>query len=158
MGDDPGDAELQRDIRNQRAFSLEEAIGRLAGADGLKGASPLSGRPEALAAIGEFVRRALPDPAGVLATVLIRTVAGSEPICRDPHRPFAALATVVDHHLASAALLDDLVRETDREWGALMGERPFFEREGVPPDPADPYTLRSVRSALTRLRDAIPSD
>jgi hypothetical protein len=158
MGDDPSDAELQREIRAGRAFSLEEAIGRLAGPGGLKGASPASGRREAEAAIGEFVRRNLPDLPGALAPILIRAATGSELLDRDPHRPFAALAAVIDRHLASDGLLQDLVREADQEWGQLVGERPYFEREGAPADPADPYTAASVRAALTRLRGGIRDD
>ena len=34
------DAELEREIRNERKFSLSEAIGRLAGPGALKGVSP----------------------------------------------------------------------------------------------------------------------
>jgi hypothetical protein len=33
----------------------------------------------------------------------------------------------------------------------LNGEKPFFEKEGVPPDPNDPYTLESVRRTLARV-------
>jgi hypothetical protein len=32
-----------------------------------------------------------------------------------------------------------------------MGERPHFEREGSPRHPDDPYTVESVRNALSRL-------
>ena len=36
------DAKLQREIRADRKFTLEEAIGRLAGPGAMKGASPIS--------------------------------------------------------------------------------------------------------------------
>lgn len=157
MADDPGDAELQREIRAGRAFSLEEAIARLAGPGAMKGASPLAGRREAEAAIGACVRRDLPDTAGALATVLIRVAVGGEQLAADPHRPFAALAAVVDRHLANAELLRDLVRAADQEWGQVMGERPYFERDGAAPHPDDPYTAASVRAALERLRAALPA-
>ena len=46
-------------------------------------------------------------------------------------------------------LMRDLVREADVE-GQVFGERPHFERPGCQPDPDDPYTTESVRSALSR--------
>jgi hypothetical protein len=33
----------------------------------------------------------------------------------------------------------------------MSGERPHFDREGRPPDPDDPYTQESVRTALSQL-------
>jgi len=35
------------------------------------------------------------------------------------------------------------------EWGRAMDERPYFQRDGSPPHPEDPYTVESVRSALS---------
>ena len=32
-----------------------------------------------------------------------------------------------------------------------MGERPYFEKEGAPQHPDDPYTVESVRNALSGL-------
>jgi hypothetical protein len=155
MAQDPDDAQLQREIRDGRQFTLAEAIGRLGGSGVMKGASPVAGRREAEAAIGEAVRRHLPDRAGALATTLIRTVTASEDLDRDPHHPIQVLTGVIDRHLAHAELLADLVRAADQEWGGVMGERPYFERSGAPPDPADPYTQASVRAALVRLRQAL---
>jgi hypothetical protein len=48
-----------------------------------------------------------------------------------------------------------VVREADVEWGRVFGERPFFEQEGRPPHPDDPYTLESVRAELTRLAEGL---
>jgi len=149
---DADDAALQHTARDGREFSLEEAIARLAGPGGLKGASPLMGRRAAEAAIELAVRRDLSDPGGALATVLIRAVVTSDVLAADPHRPDVALAVVLDRHLASSELLGDLVRDADQEWGQVMGERPYFERAGEPADPADPYTRTSVRQAVQQLR------
>jgi hypothetical protein len=44
------------------------------------------------------------------------------------------------------------VRDADQEWGQVMGERPYIERAGELADPADPYTLTSVRQAVQQLR------
>lgn len=162
MGDEPqrpaADTELEREIRSRREYSMAEAIGRLAGSGGLKGASPLAGRREAEAAIAEHVRRNLPDPAGALATAVIRLAVGDEALLRDPHRPMRALAAAVARVLASDEALRELVREADMEWGQLLGERPYFDRPGAMPDPADPYTADSVRAALRRLSEQVPDE
>ena len=158
MGTDetsPEDAELQREIRAGRTYSMAEAIGRLAGPGGLKGGSPVAGRQEAEAAIGHHIRKHLPDVPGLLKDVLLRDVAGSPLLLRDHDQPLAALGQHVRQLLASEPLLAELVRTTDMEWGQVMGERPFFEREGSQPHPADPYTAASVRSALSRLLETL---
>jgi hypothetical protein len=36
-----------------------------------------------------------------------------------------------------------------------MGERPHFENEGSPRHPDDPYTVESVRSALSGLLEQL---
>ena len=151
----PEDAELQREIRAGRTYSMAEAIGRLAGSGGLKGGSPVAGRQEAEAAIGHHIRKHLPDVQGVLKDVLLRDVASSPLLLRDHDQPLVALAEHVRQILASEPLLADLVRATDMQWGQVMGERPLFEREGAPPNPADPYTVASVRNALNCLLESL---
>jgi hypothetical protein len=36
-----------------------------------------------------------------------------------------------------------------------MGERPYFENEGSPLHPDDPYTVESVRNALSGLLEQL---
>ena len=38
-----------------------------------------------------------------------------------------------------------------------MGERPYFEKEGTPCHPDDPYTVESVRLALSGLLEQLAS-
>jgi hypothetical protein len=149
------DEELQREIRAGRTFSMAEAIGRLAGSGGMKGGSPVAGRQEAAAAIGDHIRMHLPDVPGALKAVLQRDVAASPLLLRNHDQPLVTLAEHLRQLLASEALLADLVRTTDMEWGQVMGERPYFEREGAPAHPADPYTTESVRRALSRLLESL---
>ena len=61
------------------------------------------------------------------------------------------LVSYVTQVLQSEALLKDVVSEADADWGRAYGERPYFERDGHRPHPEDPYTLASVRDALTHL-------
>jgi hypothetical protein len=145
------DAELEREVRADRQFSLAEAIGRLAGPGMMKGVSPVTRKEQAVAAIQEYLGRHLADAAGVLSGVLLRQVAESELLLGALDQPLVVLAGHVRQLLDSEYGLKELVREADVEWGRVFGERPRFERDGCPPAPDDPYTHESVRTALARL-------
>src|SRR5438309_1795325 len=145
------DAELERLIRVERKFSLSEAIGRLAGPGAMKGVSPIDRRQQAVAEIEEYIKRHLTDAAGVLSGVLHRHVRESEMLLKGFEQPLVVLAGYVRLVLGSEYALNELVREADVEWGRVFGERPRLDKEGCPPAPDDPYTLESVRAALTQL-------
>jgi len=145
------DADLEREIRAGRKFSLSEAIGRMAGGGMMKGASPVARTQQAQFVIEDYLRRHLTDAGGVLATLLRDRVGTSERLLREDGQPLAVLQDCVRRGLESEYVLQELVREADVEWGRLLGERPYFERAGRPPDPADPYTIDSVRAALSQL-------
>lgn len=155
MNDDQGqtsadNAELEREIRRGRTFSLAEAIGRLAGPGTMKGASPITRARQAEAVIDEHLNRHLDDSSGALRRVLLRQVTDGKALLDRPDRPLTVLADHLRLVLASDTMLKELVRETDMEWGRMFDERPHFERDGCAPDPDDPYTLDSVRLALER--------
>jgi len=149
------DPELEREIRASRTFSLGEAIGRMAGGGVMKGASPISVARQAQIAIEEYLRCHLADAGGVLVRVLLRDVGQSARLLDAHDPPLNVLADFVRTVLQSEYLLRELVREADVEWGQALGERPYFERTGQPPDPDDPYTLESVRRSLSRLAEAL---
>jgi hypothetical protein len=155
------DAELEREVRKERKFSLAEAIGRLAGPGMMKGVSPVSRKQQSEVEIQEYLECHLADPTGALPVVLLRGIRASELLLNNLDQPLVVLAGYVQRVLDSEYLLKELVRETDIEWGRVLGERPYFEKEGCPPDPDDPYTLESVRAALSglieKLADALPA-
>jgi hypothetical protein len=144
-------AKIEREVRRGRKFSLNDAIGRLGGEGMLKGASPVPPIEQTSAAIESYLRAHLEDGGGVLAHVLLRHVKSSKILLEHFDEPKVVLRGYVEQLLMSEALLTDLVREADMEWGRTLGERPHFERAGQPADPDDPYTLASVRHALTKL-------
>ena len=144
-------ADVEREIRRGRPFSLSDAIGRLGGSGMLKGASPVPPIEQTEAAIANYLRAHLDDPGDVLAQVVVRQVRTSEILMENLDQPAVVLAGYVNQVLNSETILTDLVREADAEWGRTLGERPHFERDGRPPHPDDPYTLASVRNALTQL-------
>jgi hypothetical protein len=147
----PSDAELEREIRQGREFNLADAIGRMAGPGAMKGVSPVTRQQQAEAEIQEYLDRHLVDSARVLSGVLLRQVKGSELLLKSFEQPLVALAGYVQHVLGCGYALKELVREADVEWGRVFDERPYFEGDGSPPAPADPYTLESVRAALNQL-------
>jgi hypothetical protein len=145
------DAELEREIRNGRPFTLADAIGRMAGPGIMKGVSPVSRREQAEAEIESWLRKHLTNADGPLGVALLRFVRGSEQLLNNCDRPLVVLAACIQHVLGSEYLLKELVRDADIEWGRVFGERPYFQKEGSPPDADDPFTLESVRNTLSGL-------
>jgi hypothetical protein len=145
------DAELEREIRKGQKFTLAEAIGRLAGPGALKGESPVTRMQQAEIEIGSWLRVHLTDAGGALPVVLHRHVKESELLLNNLDQPLIVLASYCRRVLDSDYLLHEVVRDADFEWGRVMGERPYFEKEGSPCHPDDPYTVESVRNALTGL-------
>ncbi|MFO0970216.1 MAG: hypothetical protein U0793_32095 [Gemmataceae bacterium] len=144
------DAELEREIRKERKFSVAEAIGRMAGPGALKGVSPITRRQQAVVEIENWLRTHMSGDAE-LQSVLLRHINESELLLHDYESPLFVLGVWCQKVLDSEYRLKELVREADVEWGRVLGERPHFEREGAPPDPDDPYTCESVRKTLTGL-------
>jgi hypothetical protein len=150
------DAELEREVRKGRKFSLAEAIGRLAGPGMMKGVSPITRKQQAEAKIEEYLRPELADAGDALCIVVLRHVKQSKELLDNYDQPLVVLTMCLRSLLNSECLLQELVREADIEWGRLLGERPYFEQESLPTDPADPYTVESVRTRLSRLIEKLP--
>jgi hypothetical protein len=142
------EAALEREIRLARKFNPRDALARMAGPGALKGASPVSPVQQAETAVGSWLGANLPDTCGALRAVLHRRLKGSALLLDNLDRPLAAVAEYCGRLLVSDGLLREVVGEADAEWGRTMDERPYFEREGAPPHPDDPYTLEGVRAAL----------
>ncbi len=143
------DAELEREIRREREFTLQEAIGRMAGPGAMKGESPITRLQQAETEIAFWLRSHLRGSGG-LEVVLCRDIKESDLLLKNLDQPpLAVLARHCQRVLGSDYLLEELVRNADVEWGRTMGERPFFEKKGAPADPDDPYTIESVRNALS---------
>jgi hypothetical protein len=149
------DAELEREIRRERQFTLEEAIGRMVGPGAMKGVSPVTRLRQAATEIKNYLDGRLVDGEGVLSVVLRRQIEDSDLLLKSFDPPLVVLANYVQHVLGCEYALKELVREVDVEWGRVFQERPHFEREGSPPSAADPYTVESVRNALTHLANEL---
>jgi hypothetical protein len=117
----------------------------------MKGVSPVSSKQQAEAEMEDYLNRHLTCAAGILTGVLFRHVKESELLLNNLDQPLVVLASYVHQVLDSDYRLQELVRETDVEWGRTFGERPYFEKEGCPPHPDDAYTMESVRLSLSQL-------
>lgn len=153
--DTNADAELEREIRAGRKFTLSEAIGRMAGPGAMKGISPITRKKQAETEIEEYLRTHLSDTCGALRTVLLRRIKATEHLQGRYGEPLPFLVDALRHVLESEYRLKEIVTEADIEWGKIFGERPFFEKEGSEPHPDDPYTLDSVRKTLQKLLEAL---
>jgi hypothetical protein len=150
------DAELEREIRSERKFTLEEAIGRMAGPGAMKGESPVTRLQQAQFEISSWLRSHVAS--GGLEVVLTRDVKDSELLLQHVDQPLLGLAIHFRQILDSDHRLKELVRHADTEWGRMMQERPFFDQEGSPPHPDDPYTIESVRNTLSGLLKQLKVD
>src|SRR6476659_2611594 len=86
------DAELERENRKGRKFTLAEAVGRLAGPGMMKGESPVARMQQAEAEIASCLRAHLADAGGALQVVLRRQINGSEILLKDFDHPLVVLA------------------------------------------------------------------
>ena len=150
------DAALEREIRLGRKFNPRDALARMAGPGALKGASPISPVLQAETAIGTWLGGNLSDTDGALRAVVHRHLKGNALLLDNLEQPLVAAAGYLRKLLSADNLLRDIVSEADVEWGRAMDERPHFERDGMPPHPDDPYTLESVRAALTAALALLP--
>lgn len=150
-------AQVEREARANRKFSLSDAIGQSGGGDLMKGGSQVTRKRQAEHELDEYLRRHLADSGGALRRVLIRHL-GESLLTRDYDQPLGALAEHVRGTLASEARLEELVRQADAEWGRVHDERPYFQAPGRPPHRDDPYTIDSVRLVLTQLGETLASE
>ena len=163
MNDEPddrqsdADREIEREIREGRKLTAKDLMAKLAGPGAMKGASPVSPVQQAETEIGNWLGNNLQDDCGQLRVVLHRNLKGSECLLEHLDQPLAAVEDYLQRLLAADNLLKEIVREADVEWGRVMDERPHFEREGLPGDPEDPYTVESVRKSLFDALQKLPA-
>ncbi len=146
--DDELKSQVEAEARHMHQFSIGDIIGR-EGGDFLKGASAVPGGLRTHAAIEDYLATHLYDPDDALRVVLHQDLDGDLEALDG--KPKKAIRRRVEAVLRNQATLSDFVRRVDAEWGRLMDERPFFEREGEAPHPDDPYTNELVRQRLEDL-------
>jgi hypothetical protein len=151
------EAAIEREIRDGRKFTCEEALGRMAGPGAMKGISPVPLKQQAALEIERWLEHHLPAGNGELQDVLLRGIKASDLLLNDFEQPLVVFCAYCRQVLNSDYRLEELVRQCDVEWGRANGERPFFEKKGSPARPGDPYTLESVRKILTGLIEELGS-
>jgi hypothetical protein len=151
----PEHAEIEREARVSRKFTLVDAIGRSLGGL-LKGTSPVTRKHQAEVAIESLLEHHLRDSERALSIVLLRQVSGSEELLASYDDAAEALKEFVEGLLVSEKRLGQFVNWVDAEWGRIYLERPHFDLEQQPPDPEDPYTVDGVRDRLVALLESLP--
>src|SRR2546430_98087 len=86
------DADLEREIRKERKFTLAEAIGRLAGPGAMKGVSPIARAQQAVVEVENWLRYQMPPGNGELEVVLLRRLRASDLLLTNLEEPLAVLA------------------------------------------------------------------
>ncbi|NJK72100.1 MAG: hypothetical protein HC926_01450 [Synechococcaceae cyanobacterium SM2_3_60] len=143
--------DLGQELRQGRPFSLAEAIAR-EGSGFLKGESPIPVLTQAQHHLRNVVQTHLPDTEGALASVLCRwLIDDTATLSRYLNQPLLALEALLQHLLSHTELRYELIRQVNRLWGELNGERPHFQQPNQPPHPDDAYTHTSVETDLTVL-------
>ncbi len=151
----PGNDEIQREMRAHQKFSTAGAIGR-AGSGLMKGESPVSRQEQSITTLTQWINQHVPDPSGALRSILRRRVRGDELlVARHLKQPSNALRETIDTILASDYALQEFVRQVDVRWGELYQERPLFQTVGKEPKPDDEYTFESVRQELLSLLEKL---
>ena len=102
------DAALEWDILKRRKFSLEEAIGRLAGPGAMKGESPITRLQQAETKISSLLNNRLMGAGGALEVVLHRNVTQSELLLNNLDQPLIVVAAYCKRVLDSDYLLKEL--------------------------------------------------
>jgi hypothetical protein len=111
-------------------------------------------KQQAAAEIDNWLNRHL-TAGGELQVVLLRCIKESELLLHNFEQPLVVLAAFCQRILDSDYLLKELARQADVEWGQVKGQRPYFEPEGSPPNPDDPYTFDSVRKTLAGISEQL---
>ncbi|CAN5611822.1 hypothetical protein BH23CYA1_BH23CYA1_17780 [soil metagenome] len=149
-------ADLQREIRAERKFSLAEAISREGGGF-MKGESTIPRPLRATTEIKQFITTHL-EPAGAISTTLQTWASSDIRLSRQLDTPLVALSEIIASILAEPTTLSEFARQVAIAHSQLTGDRPQFHRPGQPPDPTAAHTHLSIRAALLSLHQQIPSD
>lgn len=147
--------EIEQEIRQGRTFSLAEVIGQEAG-NFLKGESPVPKLLQAKNELIAFIEQHLVDPSEALRATLRELIQADDMACNQHlDTPLEALSEALQSLLEQETLFQDFVRRVDMKWGQIYDERPYFEKPGQRPHPADEYTYESVRSQLNELLSVV---
>ena len=152
---------IQREIRQQRKFSLAEAIGREGGSF-MKGESTIPRPLRAIAKINQFITTYLPDPTNALSTTLQAWARDDVRVSRQLDTPLVALAQIIDSVLSEPTTLCEFARQVAIAHSQLTGEnvvfpreiRPHAQRLNQPPLEAT-YTYTAIKSELSTLLDRL---
>ncbi|MGB3291795.1 MAG: hypothetical protein WBB01_02255 [Phormidesmis sp.] len=147
-------ADLQREIRAERQFSLAEAIGREGGSF-MKGESTVPRPLRAATEVSQFITTHLADPTGPVSTTLYDWASSDIRLSRQLDTPLVALAQVIESILAEPTTLSEFARQVAIAHSHITGDRPYFQKPDAPPHPQASYTHASIAADLAALLDQV---
>lgn len=151
---------IQREIREQRKFSLAEAIGREGGSL-LKGESTIPRPLRAITEINQFITTHMSDPTSALTTTLQAWAGDDIRVSRQLDTPLVALAQMVESILTQPTMLCEFARQVAIAHSQLTGDdivfpspiRPRQLLNQLPREPAYPCT--AISSELSTLLEQL---
>ena len=157
----PSSSAIQREIRQQRKFSLAEAIGREGGSF-IKGESTIPRPLRAIAKINQFIIAYLPDPTGALSTTLQAWAKDDIRVSRQLDTPLVALGQIIDSMLLEPTTLCEFARQVAIAHSHLTGDDVVFPKEirshpqrlNQPPLEAA-YTYTAIKLELSTLLERL---
>lgn len=141
---------LQQEIRQERKFSLAEAIAREGGSF-LKGESTIPRPLRANNAIKQFINIQLADPSSAFSTTLFAWASNDIRVSRQLDTPLVALTQILESLLDEPTSFYEFARRVAIAHADLTGERPYFQQPGQPPHPDADYTHASIRAQLLEM-------
>ena len=157
----PSSSAVQREIRQQRKFSIAEAIGREGGSF-MKGESTIPRPLRAITKINQFINTYLPDSTSALSTTLQAWARDDIRVSRQLDTPLVALAQIIDSVLSEPTTLCEFARQVAIAHSQLTGDNVVFPREIRPhaqrlnqPPLEAAYTYTAIKSELSTLLDRL---
>ncbi len=158
---DPLSSAIQREIREQRKFSLAEAIGREGGSF-MKGESTIPRPLRAIAEINQFITTHLRDPTSAPSATLQAWAKDDIRVSRQLDTPLVALGQIINSMLSEPTTLCEFARQVAIAHSQFTGDEIIFPKEIHPhrqllnqPPLEAAYTYTAIRSELSMLLEQL---
>ena len=149
-------AELTREIRSQRKFTLAEAISRESGSF-MKGESAIPRPLRAATEISQFITARASQNSPV-STTLQHWAKEDIRVARHLDSPLIALSQIIQSILEEPITFQEFFRQIAIAQSQISGDRPYFQQPGQPPHPNAAYCHQSVKQQLLDLQHKLQQE
>ncbi|MEM9088501.1 MAG: hypothetical protein AAGC93_07125 [Cyanobacteria bacterium P01_F01_bin.53] len=150
-------AQLQKEIRDGRKFTLAEAIGREGGSF-MKGESAIPRPLRAKNTINQFITEHLTNPSSALSTTLQTWTNNDIRIMSQLDTPLVALSQILESTLTEPTAFCEFARQVAIAQSQLTGDRPYFQTLNGKAHPEADYTHESIQGELSQLLKTLEDD